>query len=820
MREPWKTLKLVFPGFPGFPDEQAVGGGEHQPPSVSLEWNHEVASVVGLTDLGIDARVAAVLEANGIQDLYPPQKEAWQAIRGGRNTVVAIPTASGKSLVAYLAMLHRWLATGKKSLYIVPLRALASEKAEDLQQFKALGLTVGLSTGDLDERDPKLGRFDVIVCTSEKADALLRHRTGWMEDIGCVVADEAHLLNDPGRGPTLEVILTRFRSILPQAQIVALSATVANSREMADWLDAALVQSEWRPVTLKVGTYFGNNLQFLGSPARRLDAGGDPVVSLVEDTIRNGGQSLVFVSTRKSAEAQATKLASAVRAMLSPPELAALEQHAAGLDDGGEGSPTAKKLAKLVKSGVAYHTAGLDSAQRRLIEDGFRKGRIKVLCATPTLAAGVNTPARRVVIRDLARFEMGEGNRPLPVMEVKQMMGRAGRPRYDPYGEAVLLVKSAEQREQVEDDYLRGPPEAVQSKLGADAALRIHVLASIAGGYATDLDSLGTFFSRTFWAQEVSDWIVRDRLDDTVQFLESNGFVESGGKPGEGAGRIKATLFGKRTSDLYVDPFSALRIKVALSSQLEPTPFGLLEVVCGCPDLFPLYLRQSDAWVQQRFWDHHEEILVPEDGRDLESAMSYGKTAFLLMDWMQEVHMDALEEKYQIGPGDVRMRLDNGKWLLHAFGELARAMRPEWVKPLQDLGLRLEHGVKEELLPLIRLRGVGRIRARALRAAGFAKPADLKGTPVSRLSALPGIGDKLAFDLLRQVGDAVEEPVADAAGHGGADSQRPADAAESQAPAPSAARSRAKKAKPARPAPRNEVKKGKGQASMFDFKDE
>ena len=716
---------------------------------------------MALTDLGIDARVAAVLEANGIKDLYPPQKEAWKAIQSGKNTVVAIPTASGKSLVAYLAMLHRWLATGKKSLYIVPLRALASEKAEELQQFKALGLTVGLSTGDLDDRDPKLGRFDVIVCTSEKADALLRHRTSWMDDIGCVVADEVHLLNDAGRGPTLEVILTRFRSILPKAQLVGLSATVANSKAIAEWLDAALVQSDWRPVTLKVGTYFGDRLEFLGSPPRKLDSGGDPVVSLVEDTIREGGQSLVFVSTRKSAEAQATKLASAVRAMLSPAERAALEETASGLDDGGEGSPTAKKLNKLVKAGVAYHTAGLDSGQRRLIETGFRQGRIKVLCATPTLAAGVNTPARRVVIRDLARFTMGEGNRPLPVMEVKQMMGRAGRPRYDPYGEAVLLVKSAEHKEQVEDEYLRGPPEAVESKLGADASLRIHVLASIAGGYAQSLDDLSHFFFKTFWAQEVSDWIVRDRLDDTVQFLETNGFLE----PAGAGGRIKATLFGKRTSDLYVDPFSALRIKVALASKLEPTAFGILEVVCGCPDLFPLYLRQSDAWVQQRFWDHHEEILVAEDGKDLEAAMSYAKTAFLLMDWMQETHMDALEERYQIGPGDVRMRLDNGQWMLHAFQELARAMRPDWVKPLQDLGLRLQHGVKEELLPLIRLRGVGRIRARALRAAGFTKPADLKAAPVSRLAAIPGIGDKLAFDLLRQTGgdpDA-ESPQPDAA---------------------------------------------------------
>lgn len=734
-------------------------------------------AALALEELGIDARVAQILAGQGVKDLYPPQKEAWQAIRGGKNTVVAIPTASGKSLVAYLAILHRWLATGSKSLYIVPLRALASEKLEELQAFQSLGLSVGISTGDLDEKDPKLGRFDVIVCTSEKADALLRHRTSWMEDIGCVVADELHLLHDAGRGPTLEVILTRFRALLPKAQLVGLSATVANAQDVADWLDATLVKSDWRPVSLKVGTYLPDRLEFLGSPARKLESGRDPVAALVEETIKDGGQSLVFVATRKAAESQATHLAGPVRALLDPKQLELLEQTAATLDDGGEGSPTAKKLAKLVKAGVAYHTAGLDGGQRRTIEQAFRQGRIKVLCATPTLAAGVNTPARRVVIRDLSRFEMGEGNRPLPVMEVKQMMGRAGRPRYDPYGEAVLLVKSQEMKEQAEEEYLRGPPEAVSSKLAADAALRIHVLASIAGGYATTLDELSAFFARTFWAQETSDWIVRDRLDDTVSFLATNGFLdEQGSRAGT---RLKATLFGKRTSDLYIDPLSALRMKVALTQTRPPSTFGLLEVVCGCPDLFPLYLRKGDDWVQQRFWDHHEDILVPEDGRDLEAAMSYAKTAFLLMDWMEEVHMDAVEEKYQVGPGDVRTRLDNGAWMLHAFQELARALKPDWIRPIADLSLRLEHGVKEQLLPLVRLRGVGRIRARTLWAAGFHKPTDLKGVPVARISALAGFGEALARHLLRQVGG---DP-------------------DGEAPAPTAA----------------PPKKGKGQSSVLDF---
>ncbi|MHB8634223.1 MAG: DEAD/DEAH box helicase [Thermoplasmatota archaeon] len=701
--------------------------------------------------LGIDPRVAAALEAHGIKELYPPQVEAWNAVRTGRNVLVAIPTASGKSLVAYMAILSRFLATGRKALYIVPLRALASEKYAELQEFKSVGITVGLATGDLDETDPRLGRYDVVVCTSEKADALLRHRSSWITEVGCVVADELHLINDAGRGPTLEVILSRFRQLTPDAQIVGLSATVQNAALLAAWLGGVLVQSTWRPVSLKLGTYCGDTLAFLGEKPRNLPAAGEPVTSLVEQTLREGGQCLVFVSTRRSAEAQATRLGGPVRDLLDADAKARLEEAVVALDGDDETSPTARKLSKLVRAGVAFHTAGLDSAQRRFVETQFRRGLIKVLCATPTLAAGVNTPARRVIVRDLMRFEVGEGNRPLPVMDVKQMMGRAGRPRYDPYGEAVILVKDETMREAAVEEYLLGEPEPVESKLAGRAALQSHALASVAGGYAETREVLNAFFLSTLWATQVSAWIVADALEDALSFLVDHGFLEEKG------GRLTTTPFGQRTSDLYVDPLSALRLREALESGAAATPFGLLEAVAGCPDLRPLYLRRDDEWVQERFWRHHEELLVASDGRDLESALSYAKTAFLLEDWMEEVRLDELEVRYGIGPGDIRMRLENGAWMLHAFGELARSLRPEWHGAISDLGIRLEEGVKAELLPIIALRGIGRVRARSLWRAGFRSVASLRGVTATRLSEIPGIGRKLADDLVQQLGAAPAE---------------------------------------------------------------
>ncbi|HLE46836.1 MAG TPA: DEAD/DEAH box helicase, partial [Candidatus Thermoplasmatota archaeon] len=429
----------------------------------------------------VDPRIREILAEQGIAALYPPQEKALPAVLGRRNLVLCIPTASGKSLVAYLAILEGFLhgKPGGKALYIVPLRALASEKHEELQSFKRLGLKVGLATGDLDEKDDRLARFDVIVATSEKMDSLLRHRVGWLQDIRVIVADEVHLIHDATRGPTLEVLLARFRALNPEAQIVALSATIRNSKELADWLDAELVESDWRPTPLKKGVLFGRAITFEDRTKRTLTVeSNDAVTDLVMDMLAEKAQCLVFVNTRRSAEAAAKKLAKPVARTLSADETQKLEVLAKDASDEGEPSLSGRHLGELVRHGVAFHTAGLSAAQRRLVEAQFRAGLIKVICATPTLAAGVNTPARRVVIRDVWRFDVNLGNQPLPVFEIQQMMGRAGRPRYDPYGEAVLIAKTDEERETLVASYLDAEPEPLTSKLGSEPALRVHALAS------------------------------------------------------------------------------------------------------------------------------------------------------------------------------------------------------------------------------------------------------------------------------------------------------------------------------------------------------
>ena len=154
-----------------------------------------------VSDLPIDDRIKDILLRKGFEELYPPQAEALPHVLEGKNLVMAVPTASGKSLVAYIAVLEAALR-GKKSIYMVPLRALAWEKYEDLKEFEEMGIKVGISVGDLEGSGEHLGRYDIIVCTSEKADSLLRHGAGWLGEVKVVVADEIHLINDASRGPT------------------------------------------------------------------------------------------------------------------------------------------------------------------------------------------------------------------------------------------------------------------------------------------------------------------------------------------------------------------------------------------------------------------------------------------------------------------------------------------------------------------------------------------------------------------------------------------------------------------------------------------
>jgi helicase len=709
--------------------------------------------VMKLEDIpGIDARIPPALRKHGYGDLWPSQQEAAPIAVSGRNLVLAVPTASGKSLVAYLALLTKALK-GAKGLYIVPLRALASEKFEDLKALGGeLGLRVALAIGDLDAEDPQLSRFDIIVATSEKADALMRHKATWLREMGCIVADEVHLMGDPGRGPTLEVLLARFKGLNPDAQIVALSATIANSRDLARWLDdAAHVKTEWRPVSLREGVMYGKGVQYNGSNAIvevRSDLE-DASLALAEDCAKGGGSTIVFVNTRKSTEALAEKLATAVRAHLPDESRRVLKEAAESLKGNRDGTAVETRLAKCIAGGAAFHHAGLRNTERQLVERLFKQGHLRALSATPTLAAGVNLPARRVVVRDLFRYDVNSGNVPIPVLEYKQMAGRAGRPRFDTVGEAITIAKTKDQKSEIMLSFILAEPERVTSKLGTETALRTHVLSSIASEFVHDEKTLKDFIGSTFHAFTADRFTLDLQMTRVIDFLLENELIVAH------ADRFEATRFGKRVSELYVDPMSAVKMRKALErvdKVKKLTEMSFLHTIASTPDMIPIYVRRTDAWLEAEAMQREGELLAPpKPTDDYDFFLSELKTACLLLDWMEETGEDEILKKYNAYPGDVANKVDSARWLLYAMGEIARLFRKDATKIISQIGTRVEVGAKAEILPLVELRGVGRFRARQLYQAGYKSKELLAKASAADLARVQGIGPVLAASILEQV---------------------------------------------------------------------
>jgi helicase len=707
-----------------------------------------------LDETAVDKTVINVFQEQGITELYPPQEEALPYALQGKNIVLSVPTAGGKSLVAYLAIAHRLLREKGKALYVVPLRALAREKYEDLKWFEQLGLRVGISTGDLHDSNPRLGRYDIIVCTSEKADSLLRHGIRWRDKIKVLVVDEIHLIHDPSRGPTLEVIVARFKALNPGTQIIALSATIANAVDLSLWLDAQLVCSEWRPVVLKEGVCYRNEITFTDG-SKRVVAG--PVSKslevLVEESVVDGGQILIFVNNRLSTVSLAMVLAERMVEHLSQQERTGLKKIGTAMKRAQvERSAFGQKLRACIGQGVAFHHAGLSTVQRRAVEQGFKDRLIKCIVATPTLAAGVNIPARRVIIRDLWRYDSGFGMHPIPILEYKQQAGRAGRPQYDTEGEAITIAKNPEQRDRIFENYLLADTEPIYSKLGSQSALRMHLLSAIATRFVETDESIYQFAENTFYAYQSDIGTLRDEIDTAVQFLLEYGFIESIDN------RYTATLFGSRTSSLYIDPLSAVQLRTALEHTKDKplSSVSYLHAICSTPDIRSLYLRSTDTWIEEKA-ERLKGTLILEppslSSQDYEWFLSDLKTALLLEDWISELSEDRLISKYNIGPGDIYSLVETAEWLLHATQEFTRMYNFSLVPDVSDLIVRVHNGCKKELLNLISLRGIGRVRARALYTEGFKTVHELRGVPLERLAQIKTIGTTIARSIKNQIGE-------------------------------------------------------------------
>jgi ATP-dependent DNA helicase len=340
-----------------------------------------------LEEVGVPDELRAFLRDKGISELYPPQEQAILAgLLEGRSLVVSSPTASGKTLLALMAAYIKVKQLKQKVVYLAPLRALASEKYAEFSEFARFGIRTAISTGDYDSTGESLGKSDIIVLTNERFDSVMRHKVSWINSVGLFIADEVHLAGSYSRGPTLEMILTKVLHLGLDSQLLALSATISNAKTIAGWLKAVPVELDWRPVPLKEGVYDYGRIVFADGAERPIPRSsyGAPI-DVAMDTLKEGGQALIFASTRRRAVSLATRAAELTQRRLSEDEKKAVSEAARRILTSGEETSLSRLLAEVVAKGSAFHHAGLEGEHRRIVEEYYRARAIKVLSATPTL---------------------------------------------------------------------------------------------------------------------------------------------------------------------------------------------------------------------------------------------------------------------------------------------------------------------------------------------------------------------------------------------------------------------------------------------------
>ena len=725
--------------------------------------------------LDLEPKVIDFLKSEGYEELFEPQE---QSVKAGlfdekKNFLITIPTASGKTLIAMLAILSHLSKHKTKVVYLTPLRALTSEKFEEFKKLEKLNLgrkiKIALSTGDSKEKKEKLEDADVIFLTNESMDANMAFQKDWIYDIGLVVSDEIHLIGDNTRGPTLEIILTRFKSGFigkNPPKIIGLSATISNSNELADWLNCELVESTFRRVPLSEAVYSRHIItnqdreETEGNFAKNRQESRHPKawIGLGLDTVAEKHQCLIFAMTRKNAVAWAKEAGLDVVKELKPNQKKELEKISKKIlpKEDYDNTKLTSELAKTVKNGTAFHHAGLDQRCRTIIENAFKDRHIKLLTATPTLAAGVNLPARRVVIPSVMRYT-NNGLEKISILEYKQMCGRAGRPQYDDIGESIIIAKGYP--DEILEHYVDGEPEPLESKtLDEDSSLRINLLGFIYTASKfnpTSYEKIIKFFSQTFAAYQLSDdSVLEKKVTKQLEKLKEYGMItdENG---------FESTKFGIRVFYLRIDPKTAFDMTGYIEDYLRGTKhtFGILYMITNLHEFYSQYP------IPDKYQGDMDDLIDPNEKlyRNQEFLREYCfKSLLILYKWIDAMTYQNMSEHFDAEPGDIFYIKENAKNLVYIFTEIIKFWRDyakenkqkkivsEYQSLIDEsdlLKLQIQHGVPEKYLELVKIKQIGRVRAQILYKNGFKNRLDLEKAKIEKLAKIDKIGLTIANNI-------------------------------------------------------------------------
>lgn len=726
---------------------------------------------------------------NGLNEVQLTAVNQFGVLAGNSLLVIA-PTSSGKTFIGEMSA-AKAITQNQKAVFLLPYRALVNEKFDQFQRSyeDAVGLRVIRCTGDYSDQVDALvrGKYDLAVLTYEMFLNVVLAAPGVAQQIGLVVLDEAQFITDPGRGITVELLLTyliaaRERGIHPQ--IVALSAVIGDANRFYEWLDVKVLRTEHRPVPLTEGVLDRNGLFYVANQAPQAllprfeirqrtarPSAQDVLVPLLRKLLAQGQKVLIFRNIRGKAEGCAQYLA---RDLGMPPVLGAIDQIPRQ-----DGSASSAGLLQCLQGGTAFHNSNLSREEKEVVERFFRDptSPLRVLVATTTVAAGINTPASTVIIAE--QEFLGEDGREFTVAEYKNMAGRAGRLGFNEEGTSIILSETPQDTYRLLGQYVNGTPESLQSSFHADELdtwlLRLlaqpqlrslprsevpRLLAATYGGFLATASDPG-------WRQRTTNYI--------EQLLET--MIQLGLAEQVGVG-IRLTPLGQVCGSSQLAFKSALSL-IGLLRRLQPhmiTAQTLLAIVQALEEMDKAYTpmfkkgQKESAQAQQaaiRFGD--PIVMLLQQGAD----GTYGywarcKRAAVAWDWIQGEAVETIEQRYTVTPfnkvsrGDIVRITDMTRWCLRPVHQIVALIYPSTAPSGDDIdGLckSLEVGLPKDALDLLKLPvRLTRGQYLALRNAGLCSASQVEATERRQLESL--VGRDIAAKLLPQA----EETFAIAAG--------------------------------------------------------
>ncbi|XP_051906569.1 helicase POLQ-like isoform X1 [Hippocampus zosterae] len=718
---------------------------------------------------GLPAKVKDLLfTLRGIRSLY-----AWQetclgldCVSARRNLIYTLPTSGGKTLVAELLMIRELLCRNNNCIFVLPYVALVQEKVRGLAGLGLeLDFLVEEYAGSKGRFPPvkRRGKRSLYVATIEKAHALVNAliEEDALSRVGLLVVDELHMLGEGSRGALLEITLAKVLHLSQDTQIIGMSATLGNIAELQTFLKAENYHDDFRPVRLKEYVKLGDGIYEVdpkeeecfrlcrrvelkySSAMQKVDP--DHIIALVTEVIPKHS-CLVFCPTKKNCENVAVMICKYLRRDFLQHRQEDKEALLRDLKGCGNGQ-LCPILRRTVPLGVAYHHSGLTGDERKLLEDAYSAGVLCLIACTSTLAAGINLPARRVIVRSplVARDAV-------KTSQYKQMAGRAGRAGLDSEGESILILQEA-QREQAKA-LLCAPVENCYSCLLADdrKSLLSLILSLVGLKVASRVEDLEDFARGTllFVQRERAGLCLEDVLRESVDLLKIKGLLHVQGHALQVTHLGRATFKGcvdvSHSEILYQDLQQGLE-GLLLSSFLHliflVTPYDL---AAACtPDWMTFYTQMS--LLSSSELKMCAMVGVPESLVARKAAgQSVNKSAnmwvvkrvylsLVLMSLLKDGDVWGVAQKFQLTRGFIQSLLNSAAAFCSCVLHFTQELETLWpyCSLLETLTRRLSYCVKAELIPLMEVAGVMEARAKQLHAAGYTTLSHLANTDATLL---------------------------------------------------------------------------------------